>query len=118
MEILGSATREVELRLDIRRCERTRASMNHCVYLQRTNCPEGDPARFWQWYIQFQQAGAAFRTSKSDLWLRLVFHQQTERMRNGSVKWTRNSVSFRMSSKFVIGQRCTNAAVKAKMLGG
>jgi hypothetical protein len=57
--------------------------MNHCVYLQRTNCPEGDPARFWQWYIRFQQAGAAFRTSKSDLWLRLVFHQQTERMRNG-----------------------------------
>jgi hypothetical protein len=40
--------------------------MNHFVYLQRTNCPEGDPARFWQWYIRFQQAGAAFRTSKSD----------------------------------------------------
>jgi hypothetical protein len=22
----------------------------HGSYLQRANCPEGDPARFWQWY--------------------------------------------------------------------
>ena len=92
--------------------------MNHRVYLQRTNCPEGDPARFWQWYIRFQQAGAAFRTSKSDLWLRLVFHQQQKRMRNGSMKWTRNSVSFRMSSRVRHWPTLYNAAVKAKMLGG
>ena len=39
-------------------------------------------------------------------------------VRNASVKPTRNSVSLRMSSKFVNGQRCTNAAVKAEMLGG
>src|SRR5437870_2261685 len=38
--------------------------------------------------------------------------------RNASVKRTRSSVSFRMSSKFVIGHRCTKAAVKATMLGG
>ena len=34
------------------------------------------------------------------------------------MKRTRNSVSLSMSSRLVIGQRCTNAAVKAEMLGG
>jgi hypothetical protein len=39
---------------------------------------QSDPCAFWQWYIQLQQAEAAFRTGKSDLWLRPVFHQKTE----------------------------------------
>ena len=39
-------------------------------------------------------------------------------VRNASVKRTRSSVSFRMSSKLVIGQRCTKAAVNVTMLGG
>jgi transposase len=56
------------------------ASLAHGAYLLRTNCPERDPGRFWQWYMQLQQAEAAFRTSKSDLWLRPVFHQKTNRV--------------------------------------
>src|SRR2546422_4129780 len=54
--------------------------MAHGAYLLRTNCPERDPARFWQCYIQLQQAEAAFRTGKSDLSLRPVFHRKTERV--------------------------------------
>jgi transposase len=50
------------------------------AYLLRTNCCERDPCQFWQWYMQLQQAEAAFRTSKHDLWLRPVFHQKTERV--------------------------------------
>jgi hypothetical protein len=38
--------------------------------------------------------------------------------RNASVKRIRSSVSFRMSSKLVIGHRWTKAAVNATMLGG
>lgn len=50
------------------------------AYLLRTNCTETDPARIWRWYIQLTQAEAAFRSAKSDIGLRPVFHQKTERV--------------------------------------
>jgi transposase len=50
------------------------------AYLLRTNCPEQDPAKLWEWYLQLQQAESAFRCAKSDLGLRPVFHQKTERV--------------------------------------
>jgi hypothetical protein len=46
----------------------------------RTNCTEQDPAKLWEWYLQLQQAESAFRCAKSDLGLRPVFHQKTERV--------------------------------------
>jgi Transposase DDE domain len=52
----------------------------HGAYLLRTNHPGEDPAQLWRWYIQLTQAEAAFRTGKSDLHLRPVFHQKTERV--------------------------------------
>lgn len=63
------------------RAERSQwAAQAHGAYLLRTNCPEKDPAQLWQWYIQLSQAEDAFRISKSDLNLRPVFHQKTERV--------------------------------------
>jgi transposase len=50
------------------------------AYLLRTNCPEEDPAKVWEWYLQLQQAESAFRCAKSDLNLRPVFHHKTERV--------------------------------------
>jgi hypothetical protein len=52
----------------------------HGAYLLRTNCPEKDPAQLWRWYMQLSQAEDAFRIRKSDLSLRPVFHQKTERV--------------------------------------
>ena len=52
----------------------------HGAYLLRTNCTEQDPAKVWNWYLQLQQAEAAFRCTKSDLSLRPIFHQKTERV--------------------------------------
>ena len=52
----------------------------HGAYLLRTNCTEQDPAKLWNWYLQLQQAEAAFRCTKSDLGLRPIFHQKTERV--------------------------------------
>lgn len=52
----------------------------HGAYLLRTNCTEKDPARLWRWYMQLSQAEDGFRISKSDLSLRPVFHQKTERV--------------------------------------
>jgi hypothetical protein len=56
------------------------ARLAHGAYLLRTNHPSEDPAALWRWYIQLTQAEAAFRTGKSDLHLRPVFHQTTERV--------------------------------------
>ncbi len=56
------------------------AELAHGAYLLRTNCTEKDPAKLWRWYMQLSQAEDAFRISKSDLNLRPVFHQKTERV--------------------------------------
>jgi transposase len=56
------------------------AKQAHGAYLLRTNCMEKDPAQLWRWYMQLTQAEDAFRISKSDLSLRPVFHQKTERV--------------------------------------
>lgn len=52
----------------------------HGAYLLRTNHPSADPSALWRWYIQLTQAEAAFRVEKSDLGLRPVFDQRTERV--------------------------------------
>lgn len=63
------------------RMERTQwAAHAHGAYLLRTNCVDKDPAQLWRWYMQLTQAEEAFRISKSDLNLRPVFHQNTERV--------------------------------------
>lgn len=56
------------------------AEVAHGAYLLRTDCTEKDPAKLWRWYMQLSQAEDAFRISKSDLNLRPVFHQKTERV--------------------------------------
>jgi transposase len=63
------------------RSERTQWTAHaHGAYLLRTNCVEKDPAQLWRWYMQLTQAEESFRISKSDLHLRPVFHQKTERV--------------------------------------
>lgn len=65
----------------VERAERVAwAEHAHGAYLLRTNCTEKDPAKLWRWYMQLSQAEDAFRISKSDLSLRPVFHQKTERV--------------------------------------
>ena len=46
----------------------------------RTNHPETDPIKLWRWYIQLTQAEAAFRSAKSDLAMRPVYHQTAQRV--------------------------------------
>ena len=48
-------------------------------YLLRTNWTGTDPKELWKLYIQLTQAEDAFRTTKSDLGLRPVYHQTSER---------------------------------------
>lgn len=53
---------------------------NKGAYLLRTNCQESDPSIIWKWYIQLVAAEAAFRTAKSDLGLRPIYHQKESRV--------------------------------------
>ena len=49
-------------------------------YLLRTNLTEADPVKLWQYYLQLVQVEEAFRTLKSDLAIRPIFHQDAERI--------------------------------------
>jgi hypothetical protein len=72
--------RAVALRVSSRLDAGQKAHRQKGAYLLRTNCEETDPALLWKWYIQLTQAEAAFRTAKSDLGLRPVFHQKEDRV--------------------------------------
>ena len=49
-------------------------------YLLRTNLTETDPVKLWNYYLQLGQVEEAFRTLKSDLAIRPIFHQEQERI--------------------------------------
>jgi len=49
-------------------------------YLLRTNLTQADPAKLWQFYLQLVEVEAAFKTLKSDLAIRPVFHQKEPRI--------------------------------------
>jgi transposase len=89
----ASAAKVVEVQVDRRedgaavglsitsRLDKGRAiDKHHGAYLLRTNCTETDPAKLWRWYIQLTQAESAFRTAKSDVVLRPIFHRKTHRV--------------------------------------
>jgi transposase len=49
-------------------------------YLLRTNLTETDPVKLWNYYLQLVQVEEAFRTLKSDLAIRPIFHQGEDRI--------------------------------------
>jgi transposase len=49
-------------------------------YLLRTNLTESDPVKLWNYYLQLGQVEEAFRTLKSDLAIRPIFHQDQSRI--------------------------------------
>jgi hypothetical protein len=49
-------------------------------YSLRTNLTEADPVKLWHYYLQLVHVEEAFRTLKSDLAIRPIFHQDSERI--------------------------------------
>ncbi len=49
-------------------------------YLVRTNPTETDPVKLWTYHLQLVQVEEAFRTLKSDLAIRPIFHQVERRI--------------------------------------
>ena len=47
----------------------------------RTNLTETDPVKLWNYYLQLVQVEEAFRTLKSDLAIRPIFHQEPDASR-------------------------------------
>lgn len=82
VEVLEDPGNHKAIGLKIRQKEApaTWAELSHGACLLRTNCTGTDPALIWKRHIQLTQAEEAFRISKSDLHLRPVFHQKTERV--------------------------------------
>lgn len=78
--IRDAADRAVGLRISSRLDAGQKAHRQKGAYLLRTNCEETDPALLWKWYIQLTQAEAAFRTAKSDLGMRPIYHQKELRV--------------------------------------
>jgi transposase len=48
-------------------------------YILRTNWPEKNPEELWKTYMELTQVEDAFRTTKSDLGMRPIFHQKKDR---------------------------------------
>jgi len=49
-------------------------------YLLRSNLTATDPAQLWQFYLQLSQIEAAFKTLKSELAIRPIYHQREDRI--------------------------------------
>ena len=73
--------KEARLKIEIRKNEeRYEWALNTSgSYLLRTNWKEGTPRELWKTYIQLTQAEDAFRITKSDLGIRPIFHQRSDR---------------------------------------
>jgi len=54
--------------------------MSEGCYMLRSNIEDLNAEQLWQAYIQLTEAESAFRIQKSDLRLRPIWHQKTERV--------------------------------------
>jgi transposase len=75
-EILHSRNNEDirEFSFKLKRKELKKAYRNDGIYLIRTNLHEENPDKLWEQYIQLTEVETAFRTLKSEVGLRPVYH--------------------------------------------
>ena len=63
-----------EFSFKLKRKQLKKAYRQDGIYLIRTNLYEDDPGKLWEQYIQLTEVEAAFRTLKSEVGLRPVYH--------------------------------------------
>jgi hypothetical protein len=73
---VSSETFGFQLRKDKLRVQRRREGR----YLLRSNLPAGDPGKMWEMYLLLTEIEAAFKSLKSDLKVRPIYHQLEERV--------------------------------------
>jgi transposase len=81
-ELVENKTCQAGLKLCWSRVEAWRqwALLNEGCYLLRTNLREQSPEKLWQTYMQLTDVEAVFRTGKSDLKIRPIWHQLEHRV--------------------------------------
>ncbi|MBA7637804.1 IS1634 family transposase ISVsp2 [subsurface metagenome] len=82
IEVVEDKTCPAGLQLHWWRIEAWRqwSSLSEGCYLLRTNLTEQSPEKLWQTYMQLTDVEAVFRTGKSDLKIRPIWHQLEHRV--------------------------------------
>src|SRR2546426_6278238 len=82
IHIVDDDTRAAGLRLEWAICPAWDEWAKHSegCYVLRTNVRDWDVETLWRTYVQLSQAEAAFRIQKSELSIRPVWHQKTDRV--------------------------------------
>jgi transposase len=75
-----ATTHHLQLQWTIRQDRKTWAQLSEGCYLLRTNIRDWSGEDLWRAYIQLTEVEAAFRIHKSDLQLRPIWHQKSERV--------------------------------------
>lgn len=76
----GEAVTRASFRFQVDKAKLNAAELQDGHYLLRSNLVEEDPAVLWERYIQLMQIEAAFKTLKSELGLRPIYHQLEHRV--------------------------------------
>lgn len=80
VEVINESGWAVGLRIEEDEGKLSWAQAAQGAYLLRTNCQEQDPTKLWRWYIHLTEVEDAFRTSKSDLGMRPLYHHREDRV--------------------------------------
>lgn len=80
VEVISESGWAVGLRIEEDENKLSWAQAAQGAYLLRTNCQEQDPKKLWRWYIHLTEVEDAFRTSKSDLGMRPLYHHREDRV--------------------------------------
>jgi transposase len=76
----GEAVTRASFHFRLDKAKLKAAELQDGHYLLRSNLVEEDPALLWERYIQLMQIEAAFKTLKSELGLRPIYHQLEHRV--------------------------------------
>jgi transposase len=81
IEVIADDEKNNAIRIDWQREPQSAQKDQHCgVYCLRTNIPDWSEEHLWTTYIMLTEIEATFRSLKTDLGLRPVFHHKEERV--------------------------------------
>lgn len=80
MPAAGEAVTRETFSYRVDRAKRKEAELRDGHYLLRSNLTDGDPAVLWARYVQLTQIEAVFRSLKSELGIRPIYHQLERRV--------------------------------------
>ena len=81
IEVIADDKKNNAIRIDWQRESKSTQKDQHCgVYCLRTNIPDWSEQQLWTTYIMLTEIEATFRSLKTDLGLRPVFHHKEDRV--------------------------------------